>query len=99
MHVSRIFIERPIMTTLVTFAILLVWRCRIPRFAGRGASERGLPDDSGVGGTARRQSGNDGVFRRDAAGARILDDRRRPVDQFLQHTGRHDHHDSVRSRS
>ena len=47
MNLSRIFIERPVMTALVTFAILLFGIRGLPRAAGGGAAERRLSDDSG----------------------------------------------------
>ena len=96
MHFSRIFIERPMMTALVTFAILLVWSRWVSRFAGCRIAQRRLPNDSGNRRTAGRQSGNDGDLRCDAAGARVLDHRRRAIDEFVEYPGRDDDYDSVR---
>ena len=47
MNLSRLFIERPIMTALVCFAILLFGFVAFPRLAGRGIAERRLSDASG----------------------------------------------------
>ena len=46
MNISRIFIERPVMTALVTFAILLFGIVGYPRAAGGRAAERGLSHHS-----------------------------------------------------
>ena len=76
MNLSRIFIERPVMTALVSFRHSAVRRRRVPRAAGGGAAERGLPDDPGERRPARRESGDHGVLRGDAARARVLHHRR-----------------------
>ncbi len=47
MNLSRIFIERPVMTALVCFAILLFGVIGFPRAAGGRAAQRGLPHHSG----------------------------------------------------
>ena len=47
MNLSRIFIDRPIMTALVCFAILLFGVVGIPRAARGGAAQRRLPHHPG----------------------------------------------------
>ena len=47
LNLSRIFIERPVMTALVCFAILLFGTVAFSRLAGGGAAERGLSDHPG----------------------------------------------------
>ena len=67
MNLSRIFIERPVMTALVCFAILLFGVVAFRALPVAALPERGLPDDSGAGGAARREPGDHGVLRRHAA--------------------------------
>ena len=95
MNLSRIFIERPVMTALVSLRHSAVRRHRLSRAAGGGAAERGLPDHPGERRRARRQSGDHGVLRGHAAGARVLHHRRHPVDELHQLAGQHVDHRAV----
>ena len=97
MNLSRIFIERPVMTALVTFAILL-----FGVVAFRALPVAALPAwtirRSRSGRRAGRESGDDGVVGGDAARARVLDHRRHRVDELGQLAGQHADHGAVHAR-
>ena len=76
MNLSRIFIERPVMTALISLRHPAVRRHRLPRAAGGRAAQRGLPHHPGERRAARRQPGNHGVHRGHPARARVLHHRR-----------------------
>ena len=68
MSISTPFIRRPIATSLLTAAIFLAGTGGLSAAAGGAAAERAVPDADGHGAVSRRQSRNDGVHCRDAAG-------------------------------
>ena len=81
MNIAGLFINRPVMTTLVMLAILLFGVMGYRESAGQRSAKRGLPDARGFGGAARRKPRHDGVVRRASAREAVLDDRRaRPDD-------------------
>ena len=99
MHVSRIFIERPIMTTLVTFAILLFG---VVGFRALPVAALPSVDYPTIQVSAAQPGANPETMASSIATplerefSTIAGVR---VDQFLQYTGWDDHHDSVCSRS
>jgi hypothetical protein len=97
MNLSRIFIERPIMTALVCFAIC----CSAPSRSARCRWRRcpaWITPPSRWPRPARRQSRDHGVHRGHAAGARVLHHRRHTVDELHQLAGQHVDHRAVHAR-
>ena len=76
MNLSRIFIERPVMTALVVFAILLFGAIAFRGLPVAALPSVDYPTISGDRGPARRQSGDHGLLRGHAARTRVLHHRR-----------------------
>ena len=98
MSPSRLFILRPVATSLLMVGVLLVGMGGVPATAGFGAAGGRLSDDSGGDVLSGRRSRCDGVVGHGAAGAAVRagagtepDD----LDQFVRQFG---HHAAVRSR-
>ncbi len=96
--VSAPFIRRPVATTLMMVAILLVGPRRVSVSAGRAAAAGRLSDDFGHRVAARRVAGNDGRFGRPAARAADRANSRRLADDLDELARRDGDHRSVRSR-
>ena len=76
MNISETFIERPIATSLLMAGHRAVRHGGLPLAAGQRSAERRFPDPAGHRQPARRESGDHGVGRRDAARKPVLDHRR-----------------------
>ena len=70
MNLSAPFIRRPVATTLLTIGVALAGAGRVLAAAGLAAAAGRLPDHLGAAPAARRQPGDDGDERGDAARAR-----------------------------
>ena len=77
MNPSRIFIERPVATTLLTIAVAIAGIIAFTVLPVSPAAASGLPGDHGGRAVARREPGHHGVLRGDAAGAPVRAHRRR----------------------
>ena len=76
MNPSRLFIERPVATTLLMFAILMVGVVAYQVPAAVGAARGRLPDHPGADLLSRRQPGGDDLVGDGAAGAPVRPDGR-----------------------
>ena len=76
MNLSRIFIERPVMTALVCFAILLFGTIAFRGLPVAALPSVDYPTISGERLGSRRESGDHGVERGHAARERVLHHRR-----------------------
>ena len=83
MSVSTLFIHRPVGTALLTAAVALSGIISFRLLPVAPLPPGGLPDHLGMGGTPRRQPGNHGVVRRNAARKAVHTDRRRDGDDLL----------------
>ncbi len=92
MSPSRIFIERPIATTLLVIALVLVGVVAYRQLAGVGVAAGGLPDDSDHDVLSGRKSGGDVVVGDGAAGAAVWADAGAEpddVDEFVRQLADH----------
>ena len=96
MNFSAPFIKRPIATTLLTAAVVLVGRRGVPVAAGLAAAAGRFSDDLGVGSLPGREPGDHGVVGRDAARARVRPHRRGDRNDLAEHARADEHHAAVR---
>ena len=96
MNLSAGFIRRPIATSLLMVAVVVLGAHRLLAAAGRGAAERELPDHPGLGAAAGRRRQDHGVLRRDAAGAAVRPDPGPDADDQQQRQRLHADHAAVR---
>ena len=81
MNLAEVFIRRPVMTTLISLAIVIFGLMAYRYAAGQRSAQRRLSRHRGQRLAARREPRDDGVVGRDPAGAAVLDHRRpRPDD-------------------
>ena len=99
MNPSRLFILRPVATTLLMVAILLVGHRRLPRAAAVGAAGGRLPDDPGGDALSRREPGRDDVVGHRAAGAPVRPDAGPEPDVVDELRRRLGHHAAVQPRA
>ena len=95
MNLSRIFIERPVMTALISFAILLFGAVAFRALPVAALPSVDYPTIQVSRRVARRQPGNHGLHRGHAAGARVLYDCRHTIDELHQLPGEHVDHRAV----
>ena len=97
MSISTPFIRRPIATSLLTAAVFLAGLVAFPLLPVAPLPNVEFPDAGGVGELSRRQSRDDGLHRRDAAGNRVRPDAAWPgADDLDQRAGKHADHAAVR---
>ena len=87
MNISELFIQRPVMTVLVMLGVVVFGIVAYQRLPVSDLPTVDFPDDQRQREPAGRESGDDGLGRRDAAREAVLDDRR------------HRQHDVDRARS
>ncbi len=98
MNPSRIFVERPVATTLLTVAVAIAGAIAFIVLPVSPLPQVDFPTITRGGHAARRQSGHHGLLGRHAAGARVRPHRRRHRDDLVEHAGNHQHHPAVRSQ-
>ena len=98
MNPSRLFILRPVATTLLMVAILLAGIARLPAAADLGAAAGRLPDDPGVHVLSGREPGGDGLVGHRAARAPVRPDAGPEADVLDQLRRRFGDHAAVRPR-
>ena len=95
MNISRLFIERPIMTVLVCFAIVLFGTVAFRALPVAALPSVDYPTIQVTAALPGRQPRNHGVHRRHAAGASVLHHRGNLLDEFDEYARRHRHHGAV----
>ena len=89
MNQSRIFIERPVATTLLLAAIALAGSAAFLLLPVSPLPQVDFPTISVFRRSARRESRNDGVLGRDSSGTPVWPHRRRFRDDLHQYARRH----------
>ena len=92
MNISAPFIQRPIATSLLMAAILLVGLVAYPLLPVAPLPQVDFPDHHGDASLPGASSGDHGVVGRDAAGTPVLADPRRLPDDLDQRSGQHADH-------
>ena len=98
MNFSRIFIERPVMTALVCFAILLFGAIAFRALPVAALPSVDYPTIQVAAALPGASPGNHGLHRRHAARARVLHHRRHTVDELHQLARQHLDHRAVHAR-